>query len=161
MSPLDVQDMGLTADASLVCTDLVRLGAVPTSGHRSVAGQARAMAVNVAKNRDWIGQTYRRGAYFQALVDQHPEWVTATRIGEGLYQDMTLHPELVKGLSHHLMLPSPCFDLDPESVNDGVRGQIEAYQQEGVITKVLWVEGGIRKTHIEVGHLPTIKVVEV
>jgi hypothetical protein len=79
------QEWGLTADAQRVLDDLMSLGAVPTSGHRNVAGQARAMAVNVAQQRDFIGRTYLHGAELQGLIDAHPEWVTAERIGEELY----------------------------------------------------------------------------
>ena len=154
-------EMCLTADAERVCADLVALGAVATSGHRSVAGQAHAMAVNVAQNRKWIGQTYRHGAELQALVDAHPEWVSARDIGEGLYLAMTFDGAHAGGLSHHLLLPCPCFDLDPESVTDRVRVRIEDYQREGVIVQVLWREGGLKKCHIEVAALPDVKTVEV
>ena len=151
-------DLHLTPDAESVAADLVALGAVVTSGHRSVAGQARAMAVNVALKRDWIIQTYRHGAALQQLVNEHPEWQTSTRIGEGLYQEMTLHPEMTKDLSHHLQYPCPCFDLDPDSINDSVRAMILAYQQEGVVTQVLWKEGGLPKCHIETAPLRNVKV---
>ena len=154
------RDFCLTADAKLVLDDLVSRGAVPTSGHRSIAGQARAMAVNTALNRQFIGQTYKRGAALQRLVDEHPEWVTATRLGEGLFQAMTLDPELAKGLSHHLIYPCPCFDLDVP-VNEDVKARIEEYQREGVITRVLWKEGGMDKCHVECSALPAIKVEEV
>ena len=158
MNEPNMDDMALTADAKLVLDDLVSLGAVPTSGHRSVAGQARAMAVNAAINRQFIGQTYKRGAALQRLVDEHPEWVTATRLGEGLFQAMTLDPALANGLSHHLIYPCPCFDLDPDSVTEAVRLRIEDYQREGVITQVLYREGGLLRCHIEVGPLPAVKV---
>lgn len=151
-------EMSLTPDAERVLTDLMTLGAVPTSGHRNVAGQARAMAVNVALNRAWIGQTYIHGAALQTLIDAHPEWVTAERIGEGLYQAMILDPALARGISHHLMLPCPCFDLSPESATYDVRLRIEDYQNEGVITKVLYREGSLDKAHVEVAMLPEIKV---
>ena len=151
-------DLHLTPDAEAVAEELVALGAIVTSGHRSVAGQARAMAVNVAQNRDWIGQVYRHGAALQLLVFHHPEWVTSARIGEELYKEMILHPELTKDLSHHLQYPCPCFDLDPDTVNDQVKAMILAYQQEQVITQVLWKEGGFPKCHIEVGHLRNVKV---
>lgn len=155
---MNVADLSLTADAATVLTDLMTLGAVPTSGHRTIAGQAHAMAVNVAQNRAWIGQTYRHGAGLQQLVDAHPEWVTPAMIGEELYREMTLNPDVARGLSHHLLLPCPCFDLDPESVTEKVRLRIEDYQREGVIIRVLWIEGGLKKCHIEVMALPNNKV---
>lgn len=157
---MTTDEMCLTADAERVCADLVSLGAVPTSGHRSIAGQARAMAVNVAQKRAFIGQVYKRGAALQKLVDAHPEWVTATRLGEGLFQAMTLDPELAKGISHHLLYPCPCFDL-AVPVPAAVKARIAEYQREGVITQVLWKEGGLDKCHVEVMPLPEIKVVEV
>jgi hypothetical protein len=157
----DGDEMSLTTDAESVCADLVRLGAVPTSGHRSVAGQARAMAVNVVQRRNFIGKTYRHGQALQALVDAHPEWVTVERIGEELFQAMTLNPELARAISHHLLLPCPCVDLQPSSVNAQVREAIESYQREGVIVVVLWEEGGLPKCHLECATLSNIKVVEV
>ena len=158
---MDKQEWGLTADAQRVLDDLMTLGAVPTSGHRSVAGQARAMAVNVAVNRDFIKRTYKRGAALQQLVDANPEWVTAEKIGEELYREMTMHPELAKGLSHHLEYPCSVFDLDPRSMNAPLRTRIAGYMAEGVITKVLWEEGGLPKVHVEVASLPDVKTVEV
>ena len=158
---MDKHEWGLTADAQRVLDDLMTLGAVPTSGHRSVAGQARAMAVNVAVNRDFIQRTYKRGAALQQLVDAHPEWVTAEHIGEELYREMMLKPELAKGLSHHLEYPCSVFDLDPQSMNAPLRTRIAGYMAEGVITKVLWAEAGIPKCHVEVASLSDIKTVEV
>ena len=161
MRDFDGDDMLLTPDAERVCSDLVSFGAVATSGHRSVAGQARAMAVNVSEKRDFIGLTYRHGRPLQLLVDAHPEWQTAERIGEELYREMTLHPELARGLSHHCQHPCPCFDLDPDSITERVRLRIEDYQREGVITQVLWREGGLKKCHVEVAALEDVKVRQV
>jgi hypothetical protein len=161
MKTRDGDEMSLTPDAERVCADLVRLAAVPTSGHRTVAGQAHAMAVNVAVNRAWIGQTYRHGAELQKLVDAHPEWVTVRDIGEGLYLAMMHDGLLPAQLSHHLSLPCRCFDLSPESVTEAVRRRIEDYQREGVIAQVLWIEGGLKKCHIEVAALPVNKIMEV
>jgi hypothetical protein len=42
-----------------------------------------------------------------------------------------------------------------------VKAQIAAYQREGVITKVLWREGGLPKCHVEVAELPVNKAEEV
>ena len=156
----DGQEMSLTPDAATVLADLLSLGVIPTSGHRTVAGQARAMAVNVAMNRQWIGQTYRHGAALQALVDAHPESTTEADIGDMLFKAMT-HDGLGKGISHHLLLPCPCFDLDPDSVTESARLRIEDYQREGVIMQVIWREGGLKKCHIEVAALPDNKRMEV
>lgn len=153
----DGDEMSLTPDAENVCADLVRLGAVPTSGHRTVAGQAHAMSVSVVQNRDWIGQTYRHGAALQGLITAHPEWITAERIGEELYRAMMLDG-MGKDISHHLLLPCPCFDLSPSSLNDEIRARIKMYQFEGVITQVLYKEGGVPKCHVECQELPINKV---
>ena len=170
---IGVTFLGLTADAQRVLDDLMTLGAVPTSGHRSVAGQARAMAVNIVKvtydadgnavlHRDFIGRTYKHGRPLQTLIDAHPEWVTVAKIGEELYREMGRVPELAKGLSHHLEYPCPCFDLDPKSITAPIRTRIAGYMAEGVITKILWEEGGLPKCHVECAvSLPDIKSVEV
>lgn len=160
MTTHDGQEMSLTPDAELVCADLVRLGAVPTSGHRNIAGQARAMAVNTAQRRDFIGKTYLHGAELQALVDAHPEWVTVERLGEELYRAMMIDG-MGQNISHHLQLPCHCFDLAPSSLNDEIRARIKMYQFEQVITKVLWREGGLLRCHIEVSPLPVNKIDQV
>jgi len=57
-----------------------------TSGRRNVADQARAMAGNVVRNRQWIAQTYKFGPLrelCQAWVKGHPEKKTAAEIERG------------------------------------------------------------------------------
>lgn len=58
-----------------------------TSGRRSVAEQADAMAGNILKNRRWIEQTYARSAERDALqkwVDDNPGATTKAAISAGL-----------------------------------------------------------------------------
>src|SRR3569623_1135971 len=62
-----------------------------TSGRRGVADQARAMASNVIKNRQWIAGTYVDTAESRALqhwIDAHPQAVTQGAIAAGLEQVM-------------------------------------------------------------------------
>ena len=46
-------------------------------------------------------------------------------------------------------------------MNAPLRTRIAGYMAEGVITKVLWEEGGLPKVHVEVASLPDVKTVEV
>jgi hypothetical protein len=58
-----------------------------TSGRRDKAGQARAMASNVVRNRQWIVETYRDTAAAcacQEWVNDHPEATSQSAIGAGL-----------------------------------------------------------------------------
>ena len=61
--PLDsaIEKLDLEPAARAAAYELKRLhpGVVFTSGRRDKVGQARAMASNVVKNREWITQTYR------------------------------------------------------------------------------------------------------
>lgn len=158
MTDLDGQEMGLTADAERVASDLAAHGAVMTSGHRHLDRQAHAMAVNTLQNRQWIGQTYLHGAEIQELVTHHPEWDTEDELSNQIFYFLSDHPDIAKTISHHLLVPCPCFDVKPQSVNDVVRQRIAEWEREGVITKVLWKEGWLEKCHIETALLPENKV---
>lgn len=161
MIDLDGQELGLTTDAERVAGTLVEVGARITSGHRHLARQAQAMAVNVLQNRQWVGQTYRRGAGIQALIDAHPEWTTPQELSQQIFFYLSDHPDETAAISHHLRFPCPVFDVDPASANPKVVALIGDYQREGLITKVLWKEGGLNKCHVEVMPLPENKVVQV
>lgn len=164
----------LTEDCARVTAELVALGALVTSGYRDETAQAHAMATNMLTpspsfphgNRQWIAHTYKFGAPVQAEVDAHPDWTTVDQLAAGLLAYMQAHPDDTARLSHHLRCPCPCVDLHPmdETTEDGarVKARILAYQRDGIITQVLWTEGGLPRWHIEVGLLPqTMNLIEV
>jgi hypothetical protein len=88
-----------------------------TSGRRTIAQQAHAMAVNTQVKRSWIRDTYAHSAAsvkLQAWVDAHPGAVTVDAIAAGLERVMRTLPlaELVH-LSRHLT--GRAFDVQPHS----------------------------------------------
>jgi hypothetical protein len=86
-----------------------------TSGRRGKADQARAMASNVVKNRQWIVQTYKPGALCtqcQQWVNQHPGKVTQSEIAAGLLSVFdTADVATLGGFSKHLS--GEAFDVQP------------------------------------------------
>ena len=86
-----------------------------TSGRRDLVRQAWAMAGNVVKNRQWIGQTYASNpvsAAAQAWVNAHPEARTQQSIADGLLHVFkTFSPRDLGRLSHHLS--GLAFDVRP------------------------------------------------
>lgn len=84
-----IEALDLEPGAKTAAYELKRLhpGLVFTSGRRDKIGQARAMASNVVKNRQWIVQTYRDSearAACQKWVDDHPAAATQPQIQDGL-----------------------------------------------------------------------------
>ena len=161
MKTIDGHEMFLSADAEKVAQDLAALGAVFTSGHRDLRGQARAMAQNTVLNRHWIGETYKHGDFAQELVNCHPNWVSEAAIEQGLFEYFhSIVSAEVEQLSHHLRLPCPCMDLQPrfDEVGELIRARILIWQHEDIIKQVLWKEGGLDRWHLEVETLPQIKV---
>jgi hypothetical protein len=86
-----------------------------TSGRRDVTAQARAMAGNLLKNRQWIKQTYRLTAESRALqtwVDDHPAAKTKAAIAAGLESVMKSWSDAQKrNLSRHFS--GQAFDVAP------------------------------------------------
>ena len=109
---LDLADVARTAAYAL---KRAHPSVVFTSGRRNKADQARAMASNVAKNRQWIVQTYKASALrtqCQQWVDQHPEQVTQADIAAGLLSVFDGADDAVLGgFSKHLS--GEAFDVQP------------------------------------------------
>jgi hypothetical protein len=156
--------MFLSAEAEAVCRALVDLGAEPTSGYRNRYDQADAMASNImeSRNRQWIAQTYLWPGPLQKLIDSEPLVIDETGIRELLLGGLeTMTDEEFGRLSHHTHMPCNVFDLIPSSVNEEVRMAIRNFQHNGHIVKVLWLEGGLIRCHVECASLPLNKVVQV
>ncbi len=75
---MKVNQLGLRGTALQAAQDFERRypDAVFTSGRRGVADQARAMAQNVASNRQWIAETYKKPLCAAARALQ--DWVDRT-----------------------------------------------------------------------------------
>jgi len=124
-------------------------GVVFTSGRRDKVAQARAMAANVVKNRQWIAQTYLASlvsAACQKWVDEHPEAVTQEAIQRGLISVFDSIGEAELGhISKHLS--GEAFDVQPVAANaEAIKASIRAL--EG-LTKFLDREGGLERWHAQ------------
>jgi hypothetical protein len=119
-------------------------GVVFTSGRRSVTDQARAMAQNVAKRRDFIQKTYvpSPGIHqLQQWVNSHPEATTVSEIAAGLEHVMNgLPQEQLLHISKHLT--GHAFDVKPHSCTVS---QIEALHP----AKFLQHEAGLERWHVQ------------
>ena len=126
-------------------------GVVFTSGRRDKTGQARAMASNVVKNRQWIGQTYKVSearAACQKWVDDHPAATEQAQIQEGLLSVFNdLSDDQLGRLSKHLS--GNAFDVQPvdrkaeaEAIKVSIRGL------DG-LDLFLDREGGLERWHAE------------
>src|SRR6266567_4439024 len=89
-----------------------------TSGRRTVAQQAHAMAANIVSlhDRQFIGRTYLAGAKLQQWVDAHPNAVTIDAITAGLLEVMNAMADAeVLKISRHLT--GRAFDVRPVAQN--------------------------------------------
>jgi hypothetical protein len=160
--------MGLSI-AQMKLSRIARLGAerlqekcpwvVFTSGRRDLESQARAMAINTAKNREWIGQTYLAAHRLQAWVNANPDAQTPEQISEGLYMTMLgMSDREVMAISRHLT--GDAFDVRP-MLDGGVPtlyGQkiLDAIQELAGVQKVLTKEGGLDVWHVQFA--PSVEV---
>ena len=120
-----------------------------TSGRRSKADQARAMASNVVLNRKWIEQTYVKGKASQGCqkwVDDNPKKTTAADIGAGLLSVMNgLADADLAAFSKHLS--GQAFDVLPvEKDADAIKKAIQGLPGLG---KFLDKEGGLVRWHAQ------------
>lgn len=120
-----------------------------TSGRRGREAQARAMAQNVVKNRQWIAQTYRHTTIRDALqswLDLTPTVVLQEDIEAGFLAIMEPYSdgELVALSKHFLGL---AFDVRPvEKDADTIKADIRALPK---LSKFLEKEGGLTRWHTE------------
>lgn len=122
-----------------------------TSGRRNKADQARAMAGNVAKNRQWIVQTYKASALrarCQQWVDEHPEKVSAADIAAGLLSVFDgADDAALGGFSKHLS--GEAFDVQPvlqEPQASAIKATIRALPG---LQLFLDKEGGLVRWHAQ------------
>jgi hypothetical protein len=124
-------------------------GIIFTSGRRSPADQARAMASNVVKNRKWIVQTYKPtpvSAACQQWVDGNSNAKSAEDIAGGLQSVLSQFPDTeLRRLSKHLS--GDAFDVQPVTQNaDQIKADIKALPG---VEKFLDKEGGLVRWHAQ------------
>ena len=146
---IEALDLAPVAKAAAYALKRLHPDVVFTSGRRDKVAQARAMASNVVRNRQWIVQTYLPSpvcAACQQWVDRHPEAVTQEAIQQGLISAFDSVGETELGrISKHLS--GEAFDVQPVAVNaEAIKASIRAL--EG-LTKFLEREGGLERWHAQ------------
>ena len=150
MSDPDIEALGLadTAKAAAYKLRQKHPEVVFTSGRRNLAGQAAAMAGNVALKRSYIVDTYapsQARAACQAWVDAHPEAITPDAIAAGLLGVLTGLGDAAGAISKHLT--GEAFDVQPVTKN--AAAIIAAIEQLPGKTLFLRQEGGLTRWHVQ------------
>lgn len=120
-----------------------------TSGRRDLAGQARAMAGNVVKKRDWITQTYRAtdaSKACQKWVDDHPEAKTQKEIAAGLLETFKQLGPKAGQISRHLT--GDAFDIEPVKDKDKAAAIKKTIKALPGLKQFLDHEGGLEIWHV-------------
>lgn len=149
---MTLEDLILVDPVQTVARELLQQwpGVVFTSGRRTREDQARAMAQDVAQNRQWIRQTYAASsarAKCQAAVDSVPMAKLPSELAAAIYSvllDMG-DAELSKLSKHPAGL---AFDVAPDSLPEEARDWL-AEQAELHNGKLLLKEGGLVRVHFE------------
>lgn len=121
-----------------------------TSGRRTAADQARAMAANIVSDgRKWIENTYSSttgSKKLQKWVDDHPKATTAEDIGKGLEEVLNSLSDVEKSnVSKHIT--GAAFDVQPQTEQaEKIKADIQALPG---ITKFLEKEGGLVRWHAQ------------
>jgi hypothetical protein len=120
-----------------------------TSGRRDLAGQARAMAGNVVKKRDWIEKTYKANDASKACqkwVDDHPEAKTQKEIAAGLLETLKSLGPKAGQMSKHLS--GDAFDIQPVKDKDKAEAIKKSIKELPDMKQFLDKEGGLEIWHI-------------
>ena len=148
-----IERLDLAPVAKAAAYELKRLhpSVVFTSGRRDKTGQARAMASNVVRNRQWIVQTYKISearAACQKWVDDHPAATVQAQIGDGLLSVLNgLTDDQLGRLSKHLS--GNAFDVQPVDTKpeaDAIKTSIRGLSG---LELFLDKEGGLERWHAE------------
>jgi hypothetical protein len=114
------------------------------SGRRTREAQSRAMAQNVARNREYIRLTYQDTSWTRAMqtwVDQQPRHISTEALAAGLLAIIERMPEAdLPHLSLHLI--GRAFDVKPGSCTEA---QIMALQPGRFLTH----EAGLVRWHCQ------------
>lgn len=146
-----IEALDLAPVAKAAAYELKRLhpAVVFTSGRRDKVGQARAMASNVVRNRQWIVQTYLASEVCSACqkwVNDHPEATTQMQIQDGLASVFNSLTDAQLGrISKHLS--GEAFDVQPVIQDaDAIKASIRGLQG---LEKFLDKEGGLVRWHAQ------------
>lgn len=140
-----------------------------TRGYSNLTGQALAMAGNVARNKEWIKQTYTHrdrpsfavACALQEAVYRHIEVESKGKIAEYLLAcleslpnggDISFHTKLLDGKP-----AAEAFDLLPLEDRNGVRSPIgdqvvqfiDEHKEKWQLDQFLQREGGLRVWHCQ------------
>ena len=120
-----------------------------TSGRRDLDGQARAMAGNVVKNRNWIKETYRENDASKACqkwVDDHPEAKTQKEIAAGLAETFDRLGPKAGQISRHLT--GDAFDVQPVQEKTKADAIKKSIRELPDVKQFLEKEGGLEIWHV-------------
>ncbi len=146
----DIEALGLAKTAKEAAKTLKKKhpDILFTSGRRTVAQQAHAMASNIVQsnNRQWIKRTYQSAAKLQKWVDDNPKATTVDDIAEGLETVLnTMADSDQAKISKHLS--GEAFDVQPQDKDaEAIKKDIQALPG---ITKFLDKEGGLVRWHAQ------------
>ena len=157
-SPVPNKDIiaGLNPVAADIATRFLAAfpGAVLTSGRRSVAGQASAMASNVVQNQKWIAQTYvpsPAAQACQAWVDAAASCMSGDVISAGLLAVLSTFSDAdLNRLSYHL--GGNAFDVQPDGDQAKaawLQNAVAERNAAGGTAKFLAKEGGLTRWHLQ------------
>lgn len=121
-----------------------------TSGRRTIAEQAAAMAPNVVRNRKWIEQTYKdtqQRAALQEWVDENPSATQASAVAVGLDGVMKGWSEAQqRSFSRHIT--GDAFDVQPVTGAQGSKIK-EAITKLPKLNWNAFTEGGLEIWHAQ------------
>lgn len=150
MTDIDALNLAPVARAAAIALRGKHPGVKFTSGRRGVSDQARAMSQNVAKNRQWIAQTYVSTAEsrsLQAEVDKLGPRATADAIEHALVAVMSKWSDKQKGaVSKHFS--GEAFDVQPVPGKEGDAIKASIRKLPGLV-KFLETEGGLIRWHAQ------------
>jgi hypothetical protein len=129
-----------------------------TSGRRTRAQQAHAMAVNTLHRVDWIAATYKPNKVSEACqrwVDLHPSAFNLEALTSGLLRVLNDYTDQdLTHLSRHLS--GLAFDVQPLPGQRGIQLQ-RAIRSLPHLERFLTNEGGLRRWHAQFKALDTTK----
>src|SRR3954469_8182641 len=119
-----------------------------TSGRRTLAEQAKAMAANVVEKRDYIKTTYASNEASKACqkwVHEHPEAKTQKEIAKGLLETLTKLGPKAGQISKHLT--GDAFDVKP--VKHNAEAIKKSIRELPGVQKFLEKEPGLERWHAQ------------
>ena len=150
MGTQNISSLNLSAKAKPAAESLLTAfpAVVFTSGKRDLAGQAKAMAGNVVKKRDYIKATYTASDASKACqkwVDDHPEAKTQSDIAAGLLETLKALGSKAGQISKHLT--GDAFDVQPVTKDaDAIKKAMKALPG---VSKFLEKEAGLVIWHVQ------------